>query len=234
MSAQPVPTALGTFPIFIRGLDGKTITLTVSSNDTIDKIKQLIFETKQIPVDEQRLIFAGRSREGCRTLAEINVQRESTLHLTAKLRGGGAFGATLIFNDLTSKSEEQELAETASKWRYLRRGFNLEATCKEKGCPAFEKKVFVMLGMGKYNVKKAQLQAKCPITSTTVHSVAKTVETMCLFGCNYMILGMQLDVDGEGKEETKIEGTVSKDRWIRFDSENKVEWGYLEIETREL
>mmetsp|Transcript_73416 Transcript_73416/g.147842 ORF Transcript_73416/g.147842 Transcript_73416/m.147842 type:complete len:131 (+) Transcript_73416:92-484(+) len=78
----------GGMQLMVKTLDGKTVTVEAEEEDTIEDIKNKIMEKEGVPVDQQRLIFGGKQLDSDKTLADYDVQEDSTFHMVLRLRGG--------------------------------------------------------------------------------------------------------------------------------------------------
>eukprot|EP00415_Alexandrium_ostenfeldii_P004303 UN4303 len=78
----------GRMPIFVITLTDKTITLDLEASDAIHNIWVNIRDEEGDPPDHARLVFAGKHLDDGKTLSDYNFQKESTIQLTVRLRGG--------------------------------------------------------------------------------------------------------------------------------------------------
>ena len=109
-----------TFDVLVKTLSGKTIRLVVASSDTVYSLMQQIFDKEEIPPDQQRLSFGGLSLEPGETLGAYNIQKENTLHLSLRLRGGGPKQFPGLWKIRSQGILTQQVARTFGKQKHAR------------------------------------------------------------------------------------------------------------------
>ena len=77
------------FEMFVETPPGKTITLKVRAFDTIANVKAKIQDKADIPISKQRLTYGEKQLEDDKSLSDYNIQKEATLSVLMRLRGGG-------------------------------------------------------------------------------------------------------------------------------------------------
>jgi ubiquitin C len=102
-----------TMQIFVKGLDGRTKTVESKSKDSFLTIKtklSAIYKKEKISIlpEEMRFIFGGNQLEDHKTLADYNIQRECTLHLVMRLRGG------MFHKTSTGQVEDSDFAKDSA------------------------------------------------------------------------------------------------------------------------
>ena len=218
--------------VFVKTLNGKTITLDTGSLNVVEMLKFQIQHVEGIPLEQQRLIFNGQQLEDHRTLLSYKITDECTIHLVLRLCGGGALDQ-VKFADVksTSDMEERKFSESAPKWRIVKGHMVIDGKCINPQCEAFEKRVLYNVNPQKRNGETrfslTHDKALCPMCHTVIQPVS------CGFtDCFWKIIGIRSEKNKERINtnfvEAKNEGlTVPKELAV----ENQVKWDFLTLIT---
>ena len=78
----------GGMQVFVKTLTGKTITVDVEPDESVESLKAKIQEKEGVSPDQQRIIFGGKQLDSLKSLSDYDIDDDSTLHLVLRLRGG--------------------------------------------------------------------------------------------------------------------------------------------------
>jgi hypothetical protein len=190
-----VHTASGRNVFFVKSIRGNSIVVDglPLSSTTVQELQEEVQSREGIPAKHQRFIFEGKQlSDSPKTLGDYGVQKDSTVQLLLRLRGGGAVPASLptktSFADISNRMmmKVTPYGISAPAWRYIVRGLNVEGLCKNSSCKAYKRMVICQKGFTAFNV--AVQPVHCPLCRTPVKAIT------CSFSdCVWMFEGRKAD-----------------------------------------
>jgi len=134
--------------VFIGRLIGNTHTINTNINDTIETLKDKIFESEGIPSKQQILFYKRECLKDDQTLSDYKIQNETTVFLILKLRGGGGCVPDV------DKFEIKVVSKQKNEYHnyYLYEGLTFGGKCENKKCKCFGEHVSSEMGYGKFDL----------------------------------------------------------------------------------
>ena len=159
---------------------GKTIALDVESGDSIDNVKQKVQNAAGVSVTEQYLYYGGKFLYNGRTLADYNIQKESTL-LVASEEKGVPNGVRLTEESATGIAIEltEKTTLTAGEY-YLCNNVNLTQTLVIQGDVTLDLNGFVLKITGSGSVIKIESGTLTLVDShpAAIHKFVKNTDDL--------------------------------------------------------
>lgn len=187
-----VHTTSGENLFFVRSLGGNSVMVDLPlATSTVKDLKDEVEALEHIPVEYQRFLYNGKhfaDREPItKTLRDYGVERDSTVQLLTRLRGGTPAARMLEFSDLQNESALKVLpwSKTAPVWRIVGKGLNLEGKCTNKLCAAHGHRVVCKKGFTVVNLVTEK--ASCPVCKETIQ-----VKTCSFTSCSWMYEGRKV------------------------------------------
>ena len=175
---------------------------------------------KTVEYEEGSEIYDGKN-----TLAEYNIQKESTLYLVLPIRGGGP--PCFNFIDVEKgKVIELCFSKDAPEWRSVTKGLNLFGICENEECKAYKKEAIHKVGfpIKKFSIGDNITEIKCPICGCIIIS-----KTCGFWQCEYQFIGDKIEKGKLIHVDTSPKEVGNKFEYFNLDESPSILWAKLDI-----
>ena len=210
------------FSVSVHTLTGRTVMIETMSDESVLDFMTHYEAIENIPVDQMRMIFAGKQLEHNETMGNYGIVRDSAIHLVLRLRGGGRGPCSFV--DITDEGNAVTRAwpQEAPEWRIAQPGLCLEGLCRNPSCAAYGKQVLCNAHFGALDI--CGHVCRCPACRADVKPMT------CGFNnCAYKICGKKV---GGDPVSTGFKCVGNEFKHFDGASSGAAEWERLMIVTR--
>lgn len=214
------------FHICVTTLTGKKIIIPdVSCIDSVKKLKESIFDKSGVPMDQQRLIHAGKQLVDDSSLCDYNIKAGDIIHMILSLRGGG--GENIFsFLDVSNENEMKTVgfAHDGPDYRQVVSGVSIVAKCMNELCVAYCDTVACMVKKEYFDMDFEDYLCECPVCNESVTPI-----TIGFNNCWWRFSGIKAVYDAEMKEIVKSKWKFADNNFHYFDQAEAgtVDWKRL-------
>lgn len=223
-----------TYQIFLKCLSNRSVVMNVKKDWPLNYLMFIISLKIKLQCSSLKIYHRGKilpfyHDNNTSTLADYKIEREDTLEVAVRQRGGGA----KLFNFASMEAvERRALIDSAPDWRTVVEGLNVEGTCRNKRCNARGRKVWTNWGVGSFSIATIVHTAVCPQCNGDLENV----DNCGFVGCIYSYVGKYEDEAGQffKVEKDNLRAEPGEIETFENTGEDCRTWCYLDITTRKL
>ena len=133
--------------IYVQSKLGKRLTLDVSRDDSIAKVKQKIADIVGVSIAQQRLVYNDKELEDNRNLSDYKIDKGSIIYFDLRVKGTIEFKAPDVELNTMIKP-----GRNSYKYYYVKPGLNYGGKCEQDDCKVHGEKVICHRGFGTFDV----------------------------------------------------------------------------------